>query len=266
MSALNVHDVGEGPVAVLLHAFPCDARMWRPQADALSLAGWRVLVPDLPGFGGSELLDDEPRLGAVADAVVSMLDERSVDRCVLAGVSLGGYVAMAMLASRPDLAAAVVFCDTKATADGDAARENRERLAVLCEQDPAQTARILEQSVLPGLLGETTRATRPDVVAEVRGWLGEARSETVAWYQRAMAARPDSRDVLASLEVPALVVWGDEDALSPRAEQDLMLERLVHGDVSVIAGAGHLANVECPDEVSWVLRRFGDVVRGHQQS
>lgn len=266
MSALNVHDVGEGPVAVLLHAFPCDARMWRPQADAMVAAGWRVLVPDLPGFGGSALLHSEPGLGPVADAVGDMLDERAIDRCVLAGVSLGGYVAMALLASRPDLAAAVVFCDTKATADGDVARENRERLAALCEAEPDQTARILEQSVLPGLLGETTRATRPDVVTQVRGWLGEAQAQTVAWYQRAMATRPDSRDLLGTLDVPALIVWGDEDVLSPRAEQDLMLERLVHGDMSVVEGAGHLANVESPDEVSKVLRRFGDVVRGHQQS
>lgn len=266
MTSLSVRDEGDGPVAVLLHAFPCDGRLWDAQAAALVGAGWRVIVPDLPGFGESDPLAGPPSLPAVADAVIAMIDERSIDRCVLGGVSLGGYVAMAVLAKRPDLAAAVVLADTKATADAPAARENRLRLAEMCEQAPDQTARILEQSVLPGLLGDTTRATRPAVVDRVRGWLASVPAESVAWYQRAMADRPDSLGVLAGLEVPALVVWGDEDALSSRAEQDLMLGSLVHGDLCVVEGAGHLALVESPDEVSWHLRRFGEVVRGQQQS
>ena len=243
MTSMHVRDEGEGPVAVLLHAFPCDGRMWQPQATVLVEAGWRVLVPDLPGFGASDPVAGEPSLLPVAEAVIAMVDDRGIDRCVLAGVSLGGYVAMSVLSSRPDLAAAVVLCDTKATADAAAARDNRERLALMCEEAPDQTARILEQSVLPGLLGETTRASRPEVVLRVRDWLASAPTATVAWYQRAMAARPDSLDVLQGLDVPALVVWGDEDALSARAEQDLMLERLVFGDLAVRRGRQRPADV-----------------------
>lgn len=259
---LHVSDEGTGPVVVLLHAFPCDGELWQPQAAELVSDGWRVIVPDLPGFGDSEILDEEPSVDAVAVAVLDMLDKRSVDRCILGGVSLGGYVAMAILRRRPELAGAVLLCGTKATADGEEARGNRERLAALVLENPSECARTLEQAVLPGLLGRTSHASRPDAVDRVRGWLGSAPAATVAWYQRAMAQRPDSQAVLADLAVPALVLWGEEDTLSPRSEQDLMVERLALGELAVVPAAGHLAGVERPDIVGNDIRRFADLVRG----
>lgn len=263
---LHVRDTGEGPVLVLLHAFPCDGRMWEPQARAAVAAGWRVLVPDLPGFGASPLPDAPPSLDAVAEAVLSALDDRDVARCVLGGISLGGYVSFAIARRRPDAVAGLLLCDTKATADSDAARENRERLARLCLDTPGDTLRILEQAVLPGLLGDTTRAERPEVVDRVRGWLADADAQAVAWYQRAMAARPDSRDDLGRLDVPTLVVWGVEDALSSREEQDLMVAAARDADLVAIDGAGHLACVEDPDAVSTALERLLEVVRGPRTS
>ncbi len=155
-----------------------------------------------------------------------------------------------------------MLCDTKASADGDAARANRERLAGLVLEAPDDTARVLEQAVLPGLLGETTRSTRPDVVERVRGWLGSASADSVAWYQRAMAARPDSVDDIAGIDLPTLVVWGDEDALSDRAEQDLMVGAPSDARLEVVAGAGHLANVEDPEAVTGALLGFLATVRG----
>jgi pimeloyl-ACP methyl ester carboxylesterase len=251
--ALFIDDEGDGIAIVLLHAFPCDSRMWGPQSAALRAAGFRVLVPDLPGFGRSVLLDDGPSLVRVADRIIRGVESRGVDRFVLGGVSLGGYVAMAMISSRPELVLGLALCDTKATDDSRTARDNRERLAQMCLAAPDETARILEQAVLPGLLGDTTRAGRPNVVADVRSWLAEARPETVAWYQRAMAARPDSREALAGLTTPSLVVWGDEDVLSPREEQDLMLASLPEAKLVAVEKAGHLANVERPDAVTAAL-------------
>jgi pimeloyl-ACP methyl ester carboxylesterase len=236
--------------------------MWEPQARAAVDRGWRVLIPDLPGFGASALPEAEPSLEVVAAQLLDELELRGIDRCVLGGVSLGGYVAMALLRGRPELVAGVLLCDTKATADPEPARENRERLALLCLADPEETPRILEQAVLPGLLGDTTRASRPEVVDRVRGWLGSARADSVAWYQRAMAARPDSLAVLAELDVPVLVVWGEEDALSPRGEQDLMVAAAAEADLVVVPGAGHLANVEDPPAVSVALERLLSVVEG----
>jgi pimeloyl-ACP methyl ester carboxylesterase len=263
---LHVVDCGSGPAVVLLHAFPCAGAMWEPQAASLVDAGFRVLVPDLPGFGASPLPEAGPSLDAVAATLIAMIDEREAGPCILGGVSLGGYLVMAILRARPDLARGVMLCGTKATADGDDARASRERLARMVMDAPDDTGRILEQAVLPGLLGETTRTSRPAVVEQVRGWLADAQAESVAWYQRAMAARPDSRPVLAGLAAPALVVWGVEDTLSPRVEQDLMVERLAIGEFAVIEDAGHLAGVERPDAVAEAVGRFAEQVRDRRRS
>lgn len=253
---LHVRDLGAGPVVLLLHAFPCDGRMWAPQAEELVDDGWRVIVPDLPGFGRSPLLDGPPSLDAVATRLLHWLDGEGIDRCVLGGVSLGGYVAMALLRARPDVANRLLLCDTKATEDAEPARENRERLARRCLESPGETGRILEQAVLPGLLGDTTRADRPAVVDLVRGWLHEVDADTVAWYQRAMAARPGSLELLGGLDLPTLVLFGDEDVLSPAAEQELMLAAMSQARRVEVSGAGHLANVEVPARVASEIRRF----------
>lgn len=263
---LFIRDHGDGPALVLLHAFPCDGSMWDAQVEAAVADGWRVLVPDLPGFGRSPILDAEPSLDTVVDVLVAELEARDVSRCVVGGISLGGYVAMGLLRTRPDLVAGLLLCDTKASADADAARGNRERLARMVQDEPRETARILEQAVLPGLLGDTTRAMRPDVVDRVRAWLGAASPESVAWYQRAMAARPDSVETLARYRVPTIVVWGAEDTLSGRADQDVMVQASGDADLVVIEGSGHLSTVEDPAAVSAALDRLLNVVRGPQQS
>ena len=252
------------PVAVLLHAFPCDGRMWSAQADALSAAGWDVIVPDLPGFGESDLLDAEPGLDVVAQTVLAEIAAQGAGRVLLAGLSLGGYVAMAIARLAPQVIAGLALCDTKGSADADEAVQNRHRLADAVLADEANCGRILRQSVLPGLLGSTTFAERPEVVDEVGGWLDLARPQTVAWYQRAMATRPASFGTLAALDVPSLVLWGDEDVLSPQPDQRAMLDALRAPSEARIAACGHLSAVERPAEVSAALVGFATGLTGLQ--
>jgi len=230
--------------------------MWRAQAEALSAAGWDVVVPDLPGFGERALLDAEPDLPSVAASIWRDLDAQGVDRVAVAGLSLGGYVAMAMTRLAPERISALMLCDTKGTADTAPAADNRRRLAQAVADDPANCARILRQSVLPGLLGATTFAERPGVVERVGAWLDAARPESVVWFQRAMAARSDSLEAIAGLDAPILVLWGDEDAISPEAEQQRMLEAARDGRPCIIRRAGHLAAVEDPNAVSAALMSF----------
>ncbi|HZB50265.1 MAG TPA: alpha/beta fold hydrolase, partial [Mycobacteriales bacterium] len=148
---------------VLLPAFPVTSAVWAGPAAALTAAGHRVLTPDQRGFGGTPLGPDEPSLDLVADDVARLLDSEGLPRAVVGGVSMGGYVAMALLRRHPDRVAALALVDTKATADPPAARDNRERIArtVLAESSP----RVLLDDVLPALLGPTTKAERPAVLA-----------------------------------------------------------------------------------------------------
>ena len=256
MTSIAWHDHGSGPVAVLLHAFPCDHTMWNAQIPALVDAGWRVLVPDLPGFGDSEQPDQPPSLGAIVEALAGSLLEQSIDRCVLVGLSVGGYLIMEWLRRHPEMVAAVALCDTKASADSAQACAVRLDMAAAIERDPSTCATILHERLLPMIVGSTTTDRRPQVVATVRRWMETVDPATVAWYQRAMAARPDSRETLRESEIPVLVVWGEEDAMAPEAEQLSMVQALRDGRLAVIPEAGHLSAIEAPHQMSAALADF----------
>ena len=262
MTAMSWRDEGGGPAVVLLHAFPLDHRMWDGQFRGLVDAGWRVLAPDLPGFGASELPDAEPSLTAVVDALIASLLDRGIDRCVVVGLSVGGYLAMEWLRRRPEMLAGVVLCDTKATADSQSARAARQGMADEIDREPSRTSQILRERVLPALVGETTLRERPKVVSALGEWINGAPAATVAWIQRAMANRQDSMSTLREAMLPILIVWGEEDALSPQSEQSAMLEALRDGRIVVIPATGHLSALEDPEPVTRAIVEFLASVRG----
>ncbi|MDT7572978.1 MAG: hypothetical protein QOE05_3152 [Actinomycetota bacterium] len=241
---LAYREAGSGRPLVLLHAFPLSSTMWLEQRDGLS-SECRVITPDQRGFGGSALGDDPPSLDAAADDVAELLDRLDLDRVVLGGLSMGGYVAMALLRRHPERVAALILADTKASADPDAAKANRERIAAAVESDDSST--VLVDEVLPALLGATTTSTRPLVSGRVRGLVQTAPGPAVAWAQRAMAARPDSFETLRAFDGRALVIVGAEDALSPPADAEAMAAALPHGRLVVMPEAGHLTAVETPE-------------------
>jgi len=246
------------PTVVLLHAFPLDKRQWDGVVDAIAEADWDVVVPDLRGFGGSafddEGPDDEPSLALMARDVLSILDRLGVNSAVFVGLSLGGYVAMEILRQDPSRVAGLALLDTKASADNDEAKGNRVRIAE--QVVAAGSTEALARAMLPNLLGATTHADRPEVVDLVGEWIKDADPAGVAWAQRGMAARPDSHGDLALMTAPALVLWGDEDVISPRAEQDSMMAVLRDARFVVVPGAGHLSAVEDSAAVSSALIDF----------
>lgn len=238
---------------VLLHAFPLCAAMWEQQRSALR-STCRVITPDLRGFGGSQLGRDEPNLDHVADDIAALLDRLRLDTVVLGGLSMGGYVTMAFLRRHADRVRGLVLADTKAGADPEPARENRRRMAAdLVEED---SVRPLIEQVLPKLCGETTKKTRPGVAGRVRAMVEETAPAAAAWAQHAMAVRPDSFDVLAASPVPALVVVGDEDEITPRSDADAMVDVLPAARLVVLAGAGHLTALETPEPFADAVRQF----------
>lgn len=230
---------------LLLHAFPFDGAMWDSVAVRLRAGGHEVLAPDLRGFGRAPLGDRGPAIDVMVDDVLTLLGD---EPAVVAGCSMGAYVALGIAARRPDLVDALALVDTKATADPEAARAHRERVARLAEGGDDWSAGMID-----GLLGETTRRTRPDVVAGVERVLAQAPRATVAWAQRAMAARFDARASLALLTAPVAVVMGEEDTMSPLAEQALIREAVPHAAWVPIPSAGHLTPLEAPDAVAAAL-------------
>ncbi|WP_236794912.1 alpha/beta fold hydrolase [Amycolatopsis sp. GM8] len=230
---------------VLLHAFPVDARLWNPVREPLA-AHVRLITPDQRGLGRSPLpgTDRAPSLDDAARDVVALLDKLELDQVVLGGCSMGGYLTMAVLRLAPERVGGLVLMDTRASADAPEIVANRERVATRAESE--DSLGWLFEEMLPNLLAERTRTGRPDVVETVRDLIESQRPSGVAWAARAMAARPDSMDVLAAADVPALVVVGDEDRLTPPEDARAMADVLPKAELVVLAGAGHLTALDAP--------------------
>jgi pimeloyl-ACP methyl ester carboxylesterase len=250
---LHVRETGAGVPVVLLHAFPLSSAMWLEQRNDLADT-CRVITPDLRGFGGSQLGFDEPSLDLMADDVAAVLDRLDLAEVVLGGLSMGGYVAMAFLRRHPGRVVALLLADTKAGADPDAARDNRLRIAATLTED--DSTQVLVDDVLPALVGETTRRDQPLVLGRVRALVEAAPPQAAAWAQRAMAERPDSLDTLRTVDVPAVVVLGDEDQLASRDDGAAMVEALPQGRLVVVPGAGHLSAVEAPGAFATAVREL----------
>ena len=250
---LHARDVGTGTPLVLLHAFPLNAAMWLAQREGLANR-FRVITPDLRGFGGSTLGDDEPSVDAMADDVARMCRRLGVRRAVVGGLSMGGYVAMALCRRHPDLVLGVVLAATRAAADTAPVREDRLRQAGQLERDG--TAQILVDEVLPDLVGPTTYRQRALIFGRVRGLVQSAPPRAAAWAQRAMAGRPEAFETLRALPVPALVLIGDEDALATEAEARAMADAAPNAELLVVPRAGHLSPVEQPDLFNQAVADF----------
>ena len=261
---LEVHYYRPGATGlplVLLHGFPLDRRMWDDVVDIIP--GERpVLAVELPGFGASPRgqdvaealgLDPAPSLETSAAGVVAALRPQGVERAVVVGLSMGGYVAMAVLETAPELVAGIALVDTKSSADGAEARANRHRIA----DEVERTHRIDEVlGMRTALLGPTQREARPDLAARLESWIRDQGPDAVAWAQRAMAARPDRTDVLRGFAGPSLVIVGEEDEITPLAEARTMVEALSTAgecELAVVPRAGHMTPIERPEPVASAL-------------
>jgi len=248
---------------VLLHGFPFDSRMWGEVA-ALLPDDREVLAIDLPGLGESAAGDEVtrrlheagvemaayPSLEAAADAVWLALRRRGVERAVVAGLSMGGYIAMALLERHPELVHGLALLDTRSEADGTETVANRLRIADVVMREAGVDA---VRPMGTALLGETSRATRRELAERLVGWIDDQRPEGIAWSQRAMAARPDRTTVLRSFAGPACVLVGDEDAVTPVETARALHEALAGSSFVVVPQAGHMTAVEQPAAVADAL-------------
>lgn len=246
-------EAGAGWPVVLLHAFPLNADMWRPQLERVP-DGWRYIAPDLRGFGpGAGPSAGSVTMGDLASDVVGMLDALEIDEATIGGVSMGGYVTFAMLRAAPDRFTGVVLADTRPQADSDEARAGRRAMLTLVgARGPAAVA----EQMLPKLLGETSRRERPALEAEVRRMAVSNSTGAIAGAIEAIMGRRDSTDLLSQVNRPTLVIVGAEDTLTPPADAEAMQRLLPRSRLVVLPGAGHLSNMETPDAFSSALADF----------
>jgi pimeloyl-ACP methyl ester carboxylesterase len=236
---------------VLLHAFPLDRGMWRPQLAALREVT-RVIAPDLPGFGESSPAPEFTIEGA-ADAVAELLAELKVPRAVVCGLSMGGYVALALARRHADRLAGLILADTRAGIDDSQAKAARDKsITAVREQGSA----ALFDTMLPTVLSEQTRSSKPEVVEHLKSIAARQRAEDVAAALAAMRDRPDANAGLKDIAVPALVIVGELDTVTPGLSAANLAAQIRGSKLVHIPGAGHLSNVENPDAFNAAVRTF----------
>jgi 3-oxoadipate enol-lactonase len=252
---LHYLEAGSGdPPLVLLHAFPLHAAMWERQLADLS-GRWRVIAPNFPGFGQSDPLPDTepPSLEAYADGVAGLLAHLDLSSVVLGGLSMGGYAAFVLARHHRPLVRAMILADTRAGADTSEVKERRtNQQAQVREKGTAE----LVEALLGNLLTEDTRANRSDVVDHARRLMADASPESVVAALEAMKRRSDATGDLAGLDVPTLVIVGDQDQTAPVEVAQEMTEQLPQARLAVIQGAGHLSNLEQPEAFAAEVQAF----------
>jgi pimeloyl-ACP methyl ester carboxylesterase len=236
---------------VLVHAFPLNAALWRPQVERAP-TGWRMMTPDLPGFGASQF-PPARTMEEMAKEVLSVLDRHGLERAVIGGLSMGGYVTLTLYHLAPERFSAMVLADTRATPDTEEQKEARRKMiSTVREKGP----RAVADEMLPKLLGATSRRDRPELGARVRVMIEANSIDAIAGAIQAMMGRQDSRPLLGTIAVPTLIVCGEEDTLTPPSDSEDLQAGIAGSKLAILPEAGHLSNIETPVAFSAALNEF----------
>lgn len=238
---------------VFLHAFPLQAAMWEPNLGAIP-AGWRAIAPDLHGFGESSLPEsDHHQIADFAGDVIDLLDRLEITEAAVIGCSMGGYILFEMLRSAPNYVNAVGLVSTRAGADTDEGRRNRQKMIELVDSEGVDA---IAAQMVPKLLGATTQGSRPDLMKHARNLVVANTRAAIKTALRAMMERRDSTALLKGIKVPALVVAGSEDTLIPTAEAEAMHRAIPTSQYELTPFAGHLPNLEQSSTFDALLWQF----------
>lgn len=241
MSDLISDDIGTGLPVILIHGFPLNRRMWQPQVEALTAQGYRVICPDLPGFGESPFLTGPACMAHYADAVIGLLDELGIERAVIGGMSMGGYILLNLAMRYPERLQGAMFLVTRAAADDAVGKEKR---SLLVNEIKQGNRSIVPDTFAQVLFAPTTPQVKPALVAEVRTWMETASPEGTIYGLLAMRDRADYLKHLSALDFPSLVVGAELDLAVPAAHSRVLAGGLPQAELQIIAGAGHMANLE----------------------
>jgi pimeloyl-ACP methyl ester carboxylesterase len=225
--------------------------MWDAQVERLS-DHYRVIAPDLRGFGRS-IRHDPFSIESLADDIHLFLEQLGAVPCVLAGLSMGGYVALAYAKKYQSDLRGLILVDTKAAADTAEGKQGRQKMIDLARLSGAQG--VAEQ-MLPKMLAPGTLQSRPDVVKSMRTMMEGCSPQTIEHALVAMRDRPDRTGELPSIKVPALVIVGDGDAIIPPDVAEGMSTAIPSAKLETIRGAGHMSPMEQPEQVNRAIERF----------
>jgi len=245
-------DTGVGRPVVLIHGYPFNRSLWNEQVAALSTS-YRVIVPDLRGFGETDSSEGPATMNRMAQDVARLLDHLEISRAVVGGLSMGGYVALAFYKQFPARVRALVLADTRAQADTEEAKQTRAQHA---EKALSEGMAGIADSMLPKLLTPETVSKRPEIVKRVRDMMLKTKPEGAASALLGMADRDDQTQLLSTIASPTLILVGAEDAITPVADSENMHQAIAGSRLVVLENAGHVSNLERTAQFNEALMDF----------
>lgn len=262
VSDIQMHwrESGRGQAVLFIHGFPFHGGQWDEQVDRLP-ERWRWLAPDLRGFGESQAgVGDGPlEMDLFADDLAAFLDTQEIEQAVVCGISMGGYIALALWRWHPTRIRALVLCNTRAAGDTEEARARRRELSARVEQEGSGAA---AEVLLPTLLAERTQYEHPEMVQRVRAVIEGTPPRTIIQASQGLADRPDSTDLLPTIDVPTLLIAGSEDRLTPPTDLEFLARAIPGARLRMIEGVGHLSNIEAPAAFNLELVHFLEALGG----
>jgi pimeloyl-ACP methyl ester carboxylesterase len=248
---------GLGNPVVLLHAFPLSAEMWAAQLERVP-RGWRMIAPDYRGFGGSSLDGAEVGMNGYARDVFDLMNALDIERAVIGGLSMGGYVTFACFRLQPERCAGLILADTRSTPDTDEGRRARRQLIASVR---AKGVKAIAVDLAAKLVGETTRRERQDVLLDVQRRIESQKAEGIEAAAVALIKRPDSTRNLSDIRCPTLIVVGEEDTVTPVADSEALNRGIAGSELVRLPKVGHLSNLEAPEEFSTTISAWLASVR-----
>jgi len=241
------------PTVLLVHGHPFDRSMWGPQVTALGAAGYRVITPDLRGYGQSSVVPGVTTLDAFARDLAGLLDDLGVRQVVVGGLSMGGQIVMEFCRLFPERVSGVILADTFPRAETPEGKVFRNDVAdrLLAEGMGRYADEVIDKMIAPA-----TIAARPEVAAHVLRMMRSTSPEGAAAALRGRAERPDYCELLTGVAVPAWVVVGEDDVYTPVSDAEFMHKQLPDSTLTVVTGAGHMPNLEYPDVFNAALLTF----------
>ncbi|MDQ3800683.1 MAG: alpha/beta hydrolase [Acidobacteriota bacterium] len=227
--------------------------MWQPQTDALAAAGFHVILPDLRGFGENHNFADINTMEDLAKDVAELLENLKIERAVIGGLSMGGYVTFNLYRLFPEKFAGIVLFDTNAAADSDEKRQSRFDLIDEIEKSGAQA---LIEGMLPNLISDRTKENNAELVEKLRSTFAAVNPQSAIAALRGMAERRDHTDLLKDIRVPTLLIFGEHDKITNPEIAEKMKSGIPGAALTVIRNAGHYSNLEQPEAFNDALVSF----------
>lgn len=254
---MGYEETGKGAPLVFVHGHPFDRSMWREQRAAFD-SKYRIIAPDLRGYGESAISSDVTMLEEFARDIAALLDELKADDIILCGLSMGGQILFEFYRLFPQRVRALVLADTFAQLDDAERKQARydtaERLLKEGMHDYAE-------EVLPKMIAPQTIAEQPAVKAHVLSMMRGTSPKGAAAALRGRAERPDYTLLLAQINVPTLIIVGSRDEFTPVSDAEFMRDRIPNSKMTVIEGAGHMPNLENPIKFNWILNEFVETLK-----